>query len=116
MTPSARPRWLPTSLKWNRRWTLWVLLVALVVTMLGALVWLAARYEASLVQSRLERDTAEIVTDIRAGLTRNIQSLQALPGVERKPMEWRAQAGELLRQRRAHPGAEVWVLQLRRSG
>ena len=100
MTPSARPRWLPTSLKWNRRWTLWVLLVALVVTMLGALVWLAARYEASMVQSRLERDTAEIVTDIRAGLTRNIQSLQALPGVERKPMEWRAQAGELLRQRR----------------
>ena len=100
MTPSARPRWLPTSLKWNRRWTLWVLLVALVVTMLGALVWLAARYEASMVQSRLERDTAEIVTDIRAGLTRNIQSLQALPGVGRKPMEWRAQAGELLRQRR----------------
>jgi two-component system sensor histidine kinase DctS len=100
MMPSARPRWLPTSLKWNRRWTLWVLLVALVVTMLGALVWLAARYEASMVQSRLERDTAEIVTDIRAGLTRNIQSLQALPGVERKPMEWRAQAGELLRQRR----------------
>ena len=57
MMPSARPRWLPTSLKWNRRWTLWVLLVALVVTMLGALVWLAARYEASMVQSRLERAT-----------------------------------------------------------
>jgi two-component system sensor histidine kinase DctS len=100
MMLSARPRWLPTSLKWNRRWTLWVLLVALVVTMLGALVWLAARYEASMVQSRLERDTAEIVTDIRAGLTRNIQSLQALPQVERKPMDWPTQAGELLRQRR----------------
>ncbi len=100
MMGSASPRWLPASLKWNRRWTLWALLVALVVTMLGALVWLAARYEASLVQSRLERDTAEIVTDIRAGLTRNIQGLQALPGIERKPMEWRAQAGELLRQRR----------------
>ena len=100
MMLSARPRWLPTSLKWNRRWTLWVLLVALVVTMLGALVWLAARYEASMVQSRLERDTAEIVTDIRAGLTRNIQSLQALPQVERKPMDWPTQAGELLRQPR----------------
>jgi two-component system sensor histidine kinase DctS len=77
MMLTARPRRLRYSLKWNRRWTLWALLVALVVTLLGALVWLAARYEASMVQSRLERDTAEIVTDIRAGLTRNIQSLQA---------------------------------------
>jgi len=100
MMLTARPRRLRYSLKWNRRWTLWALLVALVVTLLGALVWLAARYEASMVQSRLERDTAEIVTDIRAGLTRNIQSLQALPPIERKPMDWRAQAGELLRQHR----------------
>jgi two-component system sensor histidine kinase DctS len=100
MMLTARPRRSRTPLKWNRRWILWALLVALVVALLSALVWLAARYEASMVQSRLERDTAEIVTDIRAGLSRNIQSLQALPPIERAPMDWRAQAGELLRQHR----------------
>ena len=100
MKLKARPRWLRAQLKWNRRWSLWVLLVALVVTLLGALIWLAGRYEASLVQSRLERDTAEIATDIRAGLSRNIQTLQALQAVERKPGEWRSQTGEMLRQHR----------------
>ena len=63
MKLSARPRWLRLQVKWNRRWTLWVLLVALVLTLLGALIWLAGRYEASLVQSRLERDTVEIATE-----------------------------------------------------
>jgi len=92
-----RPRWLRAQLKWNRRWSLWVLLVALVVTLLGALVWLAGRYEASLVQSRLERDTAEITSDIRAGLNRNIQTLQSLQAVERNTAEWHNQAGEMLR-------------------
>jgi two-component system sensor histidine kinase DctS len=100
MKLSARPRWLRLQVKWNRRWTLWVLLVALVLTLLGALIWLAGRYEASLVQSRLERDTVEIATEIRAGLSRNTQTLQALQAVERKPGEWRSQAGEMLRQHR----------------
>jgi two-component system sensor histidine kinase DctS len=99
MMLTAHRRWLRAQLKWNRRWSLWVLLVALVVTLLGALVWLAGRYEASLVQSRLERDTAEITTDIRAGLNRNIQSLQALQAVESAP-DWRSQAGNILRERR----------------
>ena len=92
--------WLRTQLQWNRRWSLWGVLLVLVVTLLGALVWLAGRYEASLVQSRLERDTAEIATDIRAGLTRNIQSLQALQSVERSTDDWRNQSHALLGQRR----------------
>ena len=95
-----RPRWLRRPLKWTRRWSLWVLLVALLVAMLGTLVWLAGRYEASLVQGRLERDTAEIVADIRTGLARNVQSLQALQSGERSADIWRMQASELLRQRR----------------
>ncbi len=84
----------------SRRWTLWALLVALVVALLGILVWLSGRYESSMVQTRLERDAADTVTDIRSGLTRNIQSLQALQAIERTPETWRMAAAELLRERR----------------
>lgn len=86
-------------LRWNPRWSLWISLVALVAAMLSTLVWLAGRYEASLVQSRLERDVGDIGSDIRLGLTRNIQSLQAL-GSDRDSNAWRAYAAELMRQRR----------------
>jgi two-component system sensor histidine kinase DctS len=44
-----------------KRWSLWTLLVALVVSMLVTMVWLAGRYEASQVQEKLERDTANAV-------------------------------------------------------
>jgi two-component system, LuxR family, sensor histidine kinase DctS len=54
------------------------MLVVLVVLLLAILVWLAGRYEVSQVQSRLERDATEATSDIRAALTRNVQSLQAL--------------------------------------
>ena len=93
-------------LKWSdwqgglRRSTLWIVLIALVCALLSTLVWLAGRYEASQVQSRLEHDALEIVTDIRAGLTRNIQSFQALQPNVVSPDVWRLQALELLRERR----------------
>ncbi|MBC7611133.1 MAG: PAS domain S-box protein, partial [Polaromonas sp.] len=67
---------------------------------MGTLVWLAGRYEASRIQERLERDAAEMVTDIRAGLTRNIQSFQALHSAERTPDAWQFPAADLLRERR----------------
>lgn len=84
----------------SRRWSLWALLLVLVVALLGILVWLAGRYESSMVQSRLEHDAAETVTDIRSGLTRNIQSFQALQSSERTPGAWHAPAAELLREHR----------------
>ncbi|MES2400822.1 MAG: ATP-binding protein [Pseudomonadota bacterium] len=79
---------------------LWFLLLALLVSLLGTLVWLAGRYEASQIQERLERDAAEAVTDIRAGFTRNIQSLQALQSSEPGTATWRAMATDLLRENR----------------
>ncbi|MES2190036.1 MAG: ATP-binding protein [Pseudomonadota bacterium] len=83
-----------------RRLVLWILLLALLVSLLGTLVWLAGRYEASQIQERLERDAAEAVTDIRAGFTRNIQSLQALQSSEPGTATWRAMATDLLRENR----------------
>ena len=74
---SSLPRpWI--SLWFSRRRALWLMLILLVGALLVLLVWLAGRYEASQLQTRLERDASESAGDVRAALTRNIQSLQAL--------------------------------------
>ena len=86
--------------RWNQRWSLWMLLLALVMALLGTLIWLAGRYEVALVQSRLDQNAAATVTDIQTGLTHNIQSLQALQSSAGGEPAWRAQVAELLRQRR----------------
>ena len=84
----------------TRRGSLWLLLLSLVVALLGLLVWLAGRYESSLVQSRLEDNAAQAASDIRSGLNRNIQTYQALHAREQTPGAWQALAGDLLRERR----------------
>lgn len=83
-----------------RRWVLWGLLVALVLSMLSTLVWLAGRYEVSQVQSRIDRDAADAVSDIRAAFTRNVQSLQALQYADRSSTPWTQDAHDLLREHR----------------
>ncbi len=83
-----------------RRWSLWSLLVVLVLFLVGTLVWLAGRYEASQVQIRLERDAADALTDIRGGLSRNLQSLQALQSGSPSPAIWSESAVALMRERR----------------
>jgi two-component system sensor histidine kinase DctS len=79
---------------------LWLLLAALVLAMLAIMVYLAGRYEASQVQGRLERDTSDAVSDIRSGLSRNLQSLQALQAGNPAPKSWRLDAADLLRAHR----------------
>jgi two-component system sensor histidine kinase DctS len=83
-----------------RRWVLWGLLVILVLSMLSTLVCLAGRYEVSQVQSRIERDAADAVSDIRMTLTRNVQSLQALQYADRSNVTWMQDATALLREHR----------------
>lgn len=83
-----------------RRFVLWVLLLALVLALLGTLVWLAGRYETSQIEARLERDAAESVLDIRNGLTRHIQSFQALQSSSPTTDSWLFPATDLLRERR----------------
>ena len=85
--------------QWRRR-LLWSALSALVVALLVTLVWLAGRYEASQVQSRLERDAGDAVGDIRSRLTRNLQGLQALQFGEPRPVTWTVDATALMRERR----------------
>jgi two-component system sensor histidine kinase DctS len=83
-----------------RRWSLWGVLVLLVASMLALLVWLAGTYEAAQVQSRVERDAADAVSDIRAALMRNVQSLQALQYSEPTPKSWEIDAEAFLREHR----------------
>lgn len=99
LPPSTRTPWQRWRSAW-RRWSLWTLLVVLVASMLVTLVWLAGRYEASQVQSRLERDAADAGSDIRSALARNVQSLQALQAGDPGLLAWEVNAAELLRQRR----------------
>lgn len=84
----------------RRRRALWAALLLLVVALLVTLVWLAGRYEASQVQSRLERDAADAVGDIRAALSRNVQSLQALQFGDPTPNSWRIDAAAFVREHR----------------
>ena len=83
-----------------RRWSLWTALVVLVAAMLAILVWLAGRYEASQVQAHLERDTADAVSDISTALTRNLQTLQALPTGSQSELAWEVETSALLRDHR----------------
>jgi len=84
----------------SRRRLLWVALVLLVLSMLSTLVWLAGRYEVTQVQSQIERDAADAVSDIRTGLTRNVQTLQALQYADHATMPWTQEASKMLREHR----------------
>ena len=84
----------------RRRWSLWGVLVLLVLSMLSTLVWLAGRYEVSQWQARLERDASDAVGDIRTALTRNVQTLQALQFSNHAASAWQQDAGQVLRDHR----------------
>lgn len=83
-----------------RRWLLWGSLSAIMAALLVTLIWLAGRYEASQVQSRLERDAGEALSDVRAAMTRNVQSLQALQAGTPTRAAWTQDAQQLLHERR----------------
>lgn len=74
--------------------------MVLVVGMLIIMVWLAGRYEASQVQDKLDRDTAQAVVEIRSGLQRNLQDLQAVNALHATPEQWSVRVAELLQVRR----------------
>ena len=53
-----------------QRWFLWVILAVLVIALLATVVWLASRPEVEQVQTAMDRDTADAVSDLRSGLQR----------------------------------------------
>jgi two-component system sensor histidine kinase DctS len=83
-----------------RRWVLWFMLVVLVGGMFSVLLWLAGLYESNQVQARLDRDASDATSDIRAALTRNAQTLQALQFSSPDAPPWRQQAASVLRDHR----------------
>ncbi|WP_345542222.1 PAS domain S-box protein [Variovorax defluvii] len=83
-----------------QRWFLWVILAVLVVALLATVVWLAGRHEVEQVQTALDRDTADAVSDLRSGLQRNAQSLRATQAGGLDPEHWSVEASALLRQHR----------------
>jgi two-component system, LuxR family, sensor histidine kinase DctS len=85
-------------LRLRGRWLLWSMLIVLLAALLGLLVWLTGRYEASAVQSRLDTEAAAVAGDLRNGLTRNLRHLQVL--LPDKPALWTSQSSELMQQRR----------------
>lgn len=87
----------------TRRMLLWLALLILVAALLGALIFLAGRYEADQAQQRADRDAQDAASDVRGGLTRNVQSLQALRTTD---VQWSIDAQELLRKHRELAGLE----------
>jgi two-component system sensor histidine kinase DctS len=80
----------------SRRWLLWGALLALVVLLLGTLVFLAANYEEVREQAALEADANQMAGDIRSALLRNVQTLQSLHAVVASVGSWEQSAQELL--------------------
>ena len=111
MTESARPGQSVREGLRSRRWLLWGALLLLVGLLLGVLVFLAGEYEEGRDQAALERDAALVVSDIRSGLVRNVQTLQSLHSVAPTADSWSAPAAELLAAHR-----EIVRLEWRASG
>jgi two-component system sensor histidine kinase DctS len=84
----------------SRRGGLWLALLLLVALLLGVLVFLASQFEAARDRAALERDATALASDIRRGLMRNVQTLQALHGNVPQAEDWKAPAGELLQAHR----------------
>ena len=117
----ALQRMLPTSVQqafvllrsvWQR-WFLWLILALLVMGLLITVVWLAGRHEAEQVQTALDRDTADAASDLRAGLMRNQQALQALQAAGLDSERWANDVTPLMRGHREWLRLEWRDLQLR---
>lgn len=101
-SPAAAPPApeLPHSRSRRRRALLWGVLISLLAVAQSALVWLTLNYESNRAQEQVEAVSASAIADVKQALSRDLQSLQALLWNDPTPMQWRADAGDLLRTHR----------------
>jgi two-component system sensor histidine kinase DctS len=83
-----------------RRRLLWAMLIVLLLGLLGTAIVLARRFQESQAQLALETEAAGLVSDIRSGLNRNVQTLQALRTLDSSPGAWESAAREVLGENR----------------
>ncbi|MEN9843068.1 MAG: Sensor protein FixL [Pseudomonadota bacterium] len=91
---AARSAW------WQQRGVLWALLVVLLLALLGTAIILAQRFQEAQAQAALELEAHNMVSDIRTGLNRNVQTLQNLQNLTDNEESWEAGALEILFQHR----------------
>jgi two-component system sensor histidine kinase DctS len=84
----------------QRRNLLWAALIALVLSMVLTLVWLAGRFEIEKLQLQTDRDASDAVSDLRNGLNRNLHTLETLIPLGVTPAQWIAQSESQLREHR----------------
>ena len=82
------------------RWWLWSALCALLLVLLGALVFLARAYEDSRRTEELERTATELVAEIKAKLNQNVQAMLALHGALPDDSSWQREVSTLLLENR----------------
>lgn len=84
----------------GHRW-LWGALCVLLLGLLGTLVFLTRAYEENRAIVQLEQNAASIASEIRSGLQRNLQDLQALPYGSNEPdLAWTNASSALLSRHR----------------
>ncbi len=83
-----------------QRWVLVVVLVVLVVTLLGTLIYLAGRLESDQMQRRVDAQIEAADQDLRKHLAGDVRSLQALMARHPSVAQWQHEADVLLAQQR----------------
>lgn len=83
-----------------RRWLLWGALLFLLLALLVTAMVLARGFQERRAQQQLDTDATHLVSDIRTGLNRNVQTLQSLYIAGRSPGAWEALALQVLQQHR----------------
>lgn len=96
-TARAAPTKLPSH---RKRWLLWAAMVVVLCALVVTAMVLARRFQENRVTVQLDQEAAALVSDIRTGLIRNIQTLQTLPHPADNPDDWLAATNQLLTQRR----------------
>jgi two-component system sensor histidine kinase DctS len=97
---SAAPGGPAVARRISRRWLLWGALVVLLLVAQGLLLWLTLNYESARAQDQTDSAAEAASTEMRRVVGRVQQSVQSLMWNDPSVAQWRADARDMLRQRR----------------